>query len=322
MANKVKTTTVASPSSLEETLNDLIASMKLSKKAFKNVELDIENTNAIRSMVSLYYMIQDSRIRASNQKFALDTNNKSSTIMDFFKNQMSQSENNIATYLDVWTDRHIIGKWAKSNNGIGPVIAAGMVSRFDITKVQSAGGFWKYAGMAGDSDSVRQKGEKITYSPETKVLVWKAASSFKMQSTRQNCYYGKLYLEKKTEYIKKNDSGGFADRANNILATKNFKTNTQTYDAYASGKLSLAHIDAMAMRYAGKIFVSHLFDVMWMCTYGEMPPAPYATTHIDGHPHILYPRNLEIILPYLNENFPGKDFKQMMINHYKIDVFQ
>ena len=309
---------------LEEILKESLTSMKLSKKAFKGVDIDINTVSSIKKMVSFYYMIQDNRVRVSNQKYALDQEEDGGNdiFMAFFKDQMCQTENNIATFLDVWTNRNPIGKWAKSNTGIGPVIAAGLVARFDVKKTQTAGGFWAYAGIAKGMDerAERKRGEVAKYSPETKVHVWKASSSFKMQSTRDNCYYGKLYREKKAEYLARNDDGGFRKNAEYELSVKKIGTDTDAYKAYIEGKLPLAHIDAMAMRYAGKIFISHLFDVMYMYEYGEMPPVPYPIAYINGHTHILHPQNLEVILPYLKVKFPDKDWKSMINNHYKREL--
>jgi hypothetical protein len=309
---------------IEEIFTENLTNMKLSKRVFRNVEIDTDNISSVKKMVSLYYMMQDNRIRVSNQKYALEQENADDRFMNFFKNQMVVTEGNIATFLDVWTDRHPVGKWLKSNTGIGPVIAAGLVSRFDIKKTRTAGGFWKYAGIAEgmENRAVHKKGEISNYCDAAKVLAWKASSSFKMQCTRKNCYYGKLYIEKKAEYVKRNEEGKNKRNAEYELSIKKFDPNSETYNTYKSGKLPAGHIDAMALRYTAKIFISNMFDVMWMYEYGEMPPYPFATTYINGHTHIIYPQNLDVIYPYLQEKFPNNDWKTMINTHYKYEIIR
>lgn len=312
---------------LVTSMQDTLDNMKLSKRVFKKVPLD-DSTDYIRHLVSFYYMMQDNRIKINNQSSSIERRKESeedenlndldSVMMQFFTGQMEEVEENLKVFLDVWTDRHPIGKWLKSITGIGPVIAAGLIARFDVTKSQTAGGFWSYIGWAsgGPNRKTRKRGQKLDYSPETRTLVWKAGSSFRMQNSRANCYYGKLYLQKKADYIAKNNAGGFAENAAYELSSKKFDMSTKTYQAYSSGKLTDAHIDAMALRYAAKIFVSHLFDVMFMWQYGEMPPKPYAMVHLNGHTHYLIPQNIELMIEPLTKKFPHVNWREAIVNHY------
>lgn len=312
----IKTNTTTE--TIEALLAANITNMKLSKKDFKNVDIDIENLSEIKSMVSFYYMLQGDRIRVSNQNSALERSQTNNVFLKFFKDQMKTTEENLAIFLDVWTNRHPVAKWLKSHTGIGPVIAAGLVARFDPTKTQTAGGFWAYAGMAEglDKRSVKKKGVTCEHCPEAKVLAWKAASSFKMQCTRKNAYYGEMYLDKKAQYTIKNENGGFKANAEYELSIKNIGVDTEAYKAYSNGKLSAGHIDAMAMRYVAKMLMSHMFDVMYMYEYGVMPPHPF-TIHVLNHAHIMAPKNLDVILPYLKSKFPDKDWVTMINEHYR-----
>ena len=310
---------------LEEAMNNSIKGMKLSKRAFRNQPIDM-STGYIRHLVTSYYTLQGDRIKISNQSGAIERSQEEgeekNIIMQYFTEQLKQTEENVQVFLDVWTDRHPVGKWLKSITGIGPVIAAGLIARFDVRKTQTAGGFWSYIGWCegGLNRKSRKRGEKIDYSPESRTLVWKAGSSFRMQSTRANCYYGKLYLEKKAQYIEKNNAGGFAENAANELKMKKFDKSTVTFKAYSEGKLPDAHIDAMAIRYSAKMFLSHLFDVMYMYEYGEMPPVPYSIIYVDGHAHLLPPDNIELMIPALNEKYPDKDWRKIIADHYKKPV--
>ena len=72
-----------------------------------------------------------------------------------------------------------------------------------------------------------------------------------------------------------NEAGAFAERAANILKEKNFNKSTNAYKAYSAGKLPDAHIIAMAKRKTVTIFISHLFEEMYVVQYGTVPPVPY-----------------------------------------------
>jgi hypothetical protein len=53
-------------------------------------------------------------------------------------------------------------------------------------------------------------------------------------------------------------------------------------------KLPPAHIDARAMRYAVKIFISHLHDAMYKRILKKNPPLPYPIAHLN-HVHMIEP---------------------------------
>jgi hypothetical protein len=53
-------------------------------------------------------------------------------------------------------------------------------------------------------------------------------------------------------------------------------------------KLPPAHIDARAMRYAVKIFLSHLHEIMYKRILKQNPPLPYPIAHL-GHVHKIEP---------------------------------
>lgn len=294
---------------LECTMEACINGMVIPKTVFKNSHMPTDKTY-IRELVRFYYMMQENRIKIGNQVSALEREGKSNLIMKFFAGMLKGAEENIQTFLDAWTDADVVGRWAKSQCGIGPVLAAAHVAYFDVTRTKTAGGFWQYIGWSSDS-TPKKRGEKLNYNPKARVVAWKAGDSFIMQHKRPNCVYGKLYAAKKAEYVAKNEAGGFAEKAASELTKKNYGKETDAYKAYSSGKLPPAHIEAMAHRFASKIFLSHLFDVMYICEYGELPPVPYVQSEL-GHVHIDRPENLDIIRPYLEEKFPDKDWDKML----------
>jgi hypothetical protein len=102
-------------------------------------------------------------------------------------------------------------------------------------------------------------------------------------SGRDQCFYGKLYLQDKQRRVELNESGAYADRAKEILTTKNWKANKSS-DTLKSGKLPAAQIDAQARRFAVKIFLSHFHTVWFETHFNRKAPMPYTIAHMD-HVH-------------------------------------
>ena len=68
------------------------------------------------------------------------------------------------------------------------------------------------------------------------------------------------------------------------LAAKNYTKGTITRKALEAGELSDAHLHARARRYAVKMFLSHLHEVMYITILGQKPPMPFAIAHLN-HAH-------------------------------------
>lgn len=205
---------------------------------------------------------------------------------------MRELEEFIKNALKAYVDNDPIGQWCTSIMGIGPVIAAGLLSYIDISKCKTAGCIWSYAGITGKE--VKKKGEKLNYSPKFKTLCWKIGQSFIKTSNNPKDIYGHLYKEKKQFYQDKNNSGGFAERAAEELETKKIAKGTQLHKTLSEGKLSDAHINAMSTRFAVKIFLSHLFEVWYEYYNGEKPPKPFVEAHL-GHVHIISAPNRDML---------------------------
>jgi hypothetical protein len=110
----------------------------------------------------------------------------------------------------------------------------------------------------------------------------------KVQSN-PNDIYGKVYKTKKEIYITKNESGGFKENAVKALEKRRWRKETEAYKIYTSGKLPPGHIDAMARRYATKLFLAHYWEVAWRIDHpGEQPPLPYPIVHLN-HVHYIPP---------------------------------
>jgi hypothetical protein len=238
--------------------------------------------NEARYLVDLYYTIQENRKASTNQIGSTEEPNR---LLEWFAGQHRSLENNIKRVLDVYTDHHPIGIWAKSISGIGPVIAAGLLAHIDITKAPTVGSVWRYAGL--DPSAIWEKKTKRPWNANLKVLCWKIGESFVKVSGLEADFYGKVYIARKDWEISRNEAGELKEQADKALEKKIGKT-TDAYKAYIQGKLPPAHIHARAKRYAVKLFLSHLHEKMYELEYGKKPPEPYCFSHL-GHAHKIEP---------------------------------
>lgn len=243
-----------------------------------------------RFLVDAYYMMQEDRKRAHNQVRSLEAAKEPNAIIQWLANQSSLLENEIKKLLDLYTDGQPIGVWLKSNHGIGPVIAAGLIAHIDITKVNSAGSIWRFAGL--DPTLKWGKGEKRPWNASLKTLCWKAGQSFMKFYRAEECTYGHYYRRRKEYEEARNDRGENAARAALILTEKNFGKTTEAYKHLTSGKLPPAQVDGMARRAAVKLFLSHLFLVWYWMHHSRLPPSPYAIAVL-GHKDFLPPPHMD-----------------------------
>jgi Transposase IS116/IS110/IS902 family len=239
-----------------------------------------------RFLVDAYYIAQESRKRSNNQILSMSA--EPHTVIAWLFEQSDTLENQIKRALDKYTDASEIGRWCKSITGIGPVIAAGLIAHIDIEQAPTAGHIWRFAGL--DPTVAWGKGEKRPWNASLKTLCWKIGQSFMKFSGHEDCYYGKLYKERKAYEVERNERGGNAERAAQILTNKKFGKGTEAYKHLTGGKLPPAQIDAMARRYVVKLFLSHLQEVWWTIENGSAPPKPYVINKL-GHAHYIAPPN-------------------------------
>jgi hypothetical protein len=131
-----------------------------------------------------------------------------------------------------------------------------------------------------------EKGKKRPWNAELKVLCWKAGMSFMKFHNREDCYYGKLYKERKEYETQRNEALGNKDVA--LASMDRVGKTTDAYKFYSEGKLPPAQIDARARRWVVKIFLSHLHAEMYRKHFGTEPPKPFAIA-ILGHAHMINP---------------------------------
>ena len=257
---------------------DMLPIEKLTKDLKQAVlSLDVDE---LRLLVDNYYAIQGQRIRSENQVTAMSKTHEPHDLFKWYSNNNIQLENEIKKILQYYTLHHPIGQWLNRQMGIGPVISAGLLAYLDITKAPAAGHFWSFAGLIAKQKW--EKGQKRPWCANLKVLCWKAGQGFVKVCNKENAYYGKLYKERKADEIERNDSGENEELAK--IRMNEVKKTTDAYKYYSEGKLPPAHIQARAERFAVKIFISHLHEVMYEHHYGTAAPEPYAIAHL-GHVH-------------------------------------
>ena len=248
-----------------------------------------------RFLVSSYYNIQEQRIRSFAQVTKLRERGSPALVVNWLAMQSNILEGQIRAALDRFSANHKFGKFPRSVVGIGPVITAGLISHIHLDREPTVGHFWSFAGL--NPEQKWDRSQKRPWNAQLKVLAFKAGSSFIKVRNKPNDVYGKVYYEKKQEYIARNNNGGMVENAKKALAEKKYSRDTVAKKAYESGRLPPGHIDAMARRYAAKLFMAHMWECCYRIEYRKAPPLPYPIVHLKGHTHYIPPPNWEAFMP-------------------------
>ena len=252
-------------------------------------------SDQVRWLVDTYYQLQEFRKASGNQVRAASESVEPSSALAWTFDQMAQTEASLRRIMEEWTDLSDPGRWAKSIVGIGPVLAAGVLATFDPDK-PTVGHWWRFAGL--DPTMKWEKGQKRPYSAKAKLLCWKIGDSFVKVSGRENAIYGKIYRERKAYELKRDTDGGHEFAAKVTLVEKAIKE-PKTRATYESGHLPAGRLDLRARRYATKLFLANLHEVMYFSKHGVMPPKPYVIEHL-GHADYVGVPNADLI-PGLKE---------------------
>lgn len=245
-----------------------------------------------RYLVDAYYQMQGDRIRSANQVRALTASEEPHQTLTWLADNAGVLERSIKSALDAYSSASLLGQWAKSICGIGPVIAAGLLAHIDITKAPTAGHIWRFAGL--DPTVTWEKKSKRPWNASLKTLCWKLGESFVKVSTNDDDIYGHLYVERKVYEQRRNDAGELADQAAAKLDRFKISKTTDAFKSYAAGKLPPAHVHARAKRWAVKLFLSAFHEAAFFAEYNRLPPKPYAFDHLH-HVHYMEPPHMDVI---------------------------
>lgn len=282
----MKSVIAAADAALALAAEDQIITVQRLSKDIKEAITKI-GVNEARFLVDTYYQLQHERITTASRIRALSGEQEPHALMSWLLRQFETLENQVKLSLDKYSDNFDAGEWAKSQIGIGPVIAAGLLAYIDPEHCTHAAKVWRYAGLAPHYDW--KKGEKRPWNGALKTLcAFKMGESFVKTCNHPDAYYGKIYKQRKELEIYRNEQGDFADIAAGMLGRFNYGKDTEAYKAYSNGKLPAAHIHARARRLAVKIFLSHFAQVYYESTHGK-PIAPIYAFHYLDHDDILTP---------------------------------
>ncbi len=104
--------------------------------------------NQARHIVNLYYSIQKLRKATASQAKAMEEAEAKNELITFLYKNFNKVERQIKTSLDIYTDQHIPSRWAKTINGIGPIISGCLHANIDVTKAKYAGQVHSFAGKS------------------------------------------------------------------------------------------------------------------------------------------------------------------------------
>lgn len=245
---------------------------------------DVDRDQA-RFLVDTYYRWQEHRIALRNQQRALAAAGLDTAVVGFFADQAETLEKQMVKVLDEWTDTLPVGRWAKQQKGIGPVLAAGLSAHIDITKARTAGAVWRFAGL--DPTVKWEKGQKRPWNADLRVLCWRIGDSFVKQSNREGAFYGACYRERKEFELARDERGENGAAAAASLGSRTVK-DPALRKVLESGHLPAGQLDLRARRWAVKLFLAHWFEVAYEAHHGEPPPVPYPIA-IQGHAHQIAP---------------------------------
>jgi hypothetical protein len=235
-----------------------------------------------RFLVDAYYMMQRDRIRAGNQVRALSESKEPNDVLTWLGEQSATLETQIKGALGKYSQASVVGAWAESICGIGPVLSAGLLAHIDIQKAPTVGHIWRFAGL--DPTVTWEKKNKRPWNARLKTLCWKIGESFVKVSGNDADVYGKVYVARKAQEVERDAAGQFAAQAAAMLTAKRFRDETGAKKAYESGHLPAGHLHARAKRYAVKLFLAHWHAVAYRGAFGTDAPKPYAITAL-GHAH-------------------------------------
>lgn len=242
-----------------------------------------------------FYAIQKQRIEAGNRiamniRDAKLTEEEAELLNAHLSGELKDIEKNIEKDIaSALKGMPIYRQWFQKVNGIGPVIAGGMIGEIsNISRFDHMSNLWSWSGFGihnGKADRLT-KGQKANWNPNMKVLGWKAGQSF----IKVGGYFRLQYDQFKREEIAKNvgwstpvtDLAGLKVKIEGefVNVTKdNLQMIRKKTGIMAGGTLIAyrtdGHVNSRATRRTVKLFLG-LTWMKWRELEGLPVHAPYA----------------------------------------------
>lgn len=157
--------------------------------------------------------------------------------------------------------------------GIGPVLSAKLIKALgDCSTFETVSKLWAYCGLSVVNGVApkRKKGEKTSFNPKMRALLWNVSTSFLKQN---KAYYREIYDSEKEKQKAKTYKAPYLLEK---YGTSYKKTDTM---------LSKGHIHNRALRKMGKIFLDHFWHIA-----RELNDLPAKKNYVEGvlrHNHII-----------------------------------
>ena len=260
----------------------------------------------VQALVGIYYAIQKARIGAGQRLWAHEQEVdivSDPLVIQRIKEDLKRLEKQTERAIHNYAKAQPLGRWVLSIDGIGPVLAGGLLAHIDVSKASSASAVWNFAGL--NPDIVWIKGKKRPYNARLKTLCWKVGESFKRLEIEKGAFYARLYRERKELEVERNERGDFAEQAHKRLeecVRMRRSISDEQKKIWGSGKLQPVGLDRRAMRYAVKIFLGHYYEVGRALLYGEKDIKPWIIVH-GGHRDYIPPPNQELLKELLNGGY-------------------
>lgn len=172
----------------------------------------------VRFLSDYYYQMQRNRIRTAHQISSMKRNSvklhlpeEPHAMLDWLFNRNERLEFQVAAALVRFSVTSPLGVWAQSNAGIGPIIAATLMSNFDPERAPTAGHYMSFAGLNPTAKWL-PKTER-PWNARLKTLMWKVGQSFVKVSNDPDAYYGQHYVQRKAYEVARNLRGELAQKA-------------------------------------------------------------------------------------------------------------
>lgn len=234
--------------------------------------------NEARYLLSQYLGMQEARIAANQKAAKMNERNQGEphAVLNWVADNASALEKQILGALKAFAESQPMGKWALSVNGVGPVVAAGLLAHIDIEQCPTVGHIWAFMGF--DPSKKWEKGQKRPHNAALKQIGYYAGESFVKCSGSP---YRKVYDDRKAYEQAKNERGEYAELAAAIAKDRPTHKQVKTCKI---GKLPDGHIHSRCKRYAVKQFISDWHAEAYRQHFGKEPPLPYPIA-ILGHAH-------------------------------------